>query len=155
MRQTSPCRTPTRYFKSSGRADRYYTLLKGYMEVAVVKGNLILPRRNSTTGCSLVINFPGSTKEYNAENDGDEDLRNIQRILMTDEDVSANNQPPNTISESLINFPEGAEEYNAENDGGEDLRSIQRILMADEEASANNQPPNTNLVTRIFGESTN
>ena len=54
MRQTSPCRMPTRYFKASGRADRCYTLLKGDLEVAVAKGNLILPRRNSTTGCSLV-----------------------------------------------------------------------------------------------------
>ena len=43
-----------------------------------------------------LINFPGSTEEYNAENDGGEDLRNIQRILMTDEEASANNQPPNT-----------------------------------------------------------
>ena len=58
MRQTSPRRMPTRYFKSSGRADRYYTLLKGDLEVAVAKGNLILPRRNSTTGCSLV-SYPG------------------------------------------------------------------------------------------------
>ena len=102
-----------------------------------------------------LINFPGSTEEYNAEINGGEDLRNIQRILMTDEETSANNQQPNTNFESLINCPEGTEEYNAENDVGVDLRSMQRILMADEEASVNNQPPNTNLVTRTFGESTN
>ena len=53
MRQTCPRRTPTRYFMVSGRANRYYTLLKGDLEVIVEKGNLILPRRNSTTGCSL------------------------------------------------------------------------------------------------------
>ena len=58
MRQTSSRRTPTRYFKVSGRADRYYTLLKGDLEVVVAKGNLILPRRNSTTGCSLK-SYPG------------------------------------------------------------------------------------------------
>ena len=58
MRQTSPRRTPTRYFKASGRANRYYTLLKGDLEVVVAKGNLILPRRNSATGCSF-MSYPG------------------------------------------------------------------------------------------------
>ena len=53
MRQTSPRSTPTRYFMVS-----YYTLLKGDLEVIVAKGNLILPRRNSTTGCSL-WSYPG------------------------------------------------------------------------------------------------
>ena len=42
----------------SGRADRYYTLLKGDLEVIAAKGNLIIPRRNSTTGCSL-MSYPG------------------------------------------------------------------------------------------------
>ena len=31
----------------SGRADRYYILLKGDLEVIAAKGNLIIPRRNS------------------------------------------------------------------------------------------------------------
>ena len=44
MRQTSPRRTPIRNFMVSGRANRYYTLLKGDLEVVVAKGNLILPR---------------------------------------------------------------------------------------------------------------
>ena len=43
MRQTSPRRTPTRYFVVSGRA---------------YSGNLICPRQNSTTGCSLK-SYPG------------------------------------------------------------------------------------------------
>jgi len=58
MRQTSPRRMPTRYFKVSGRACRYYTLLKGDLEVVEAKGNLIIPRRNSTTGCSF-MSYPG------------------------------------------------------------------------------------------------
>ena len=58
MRQTCPRRTPTRNFMVSGRANRYYTLLKGDLEVIVAKGNLIIPRRNSTTGCSL-MSYPG------------------------------------------------------------------------------------------------
>ena len=58
MRQTCPRRTPTRNFMVSGRANRYYTLLKGDLEVIVAKGNLIIPRRNSTTGCSF-ISYPG------------------------------------------------------------------------------------------------
>ena len=58
MRQTNPRRTPTRYFMVSERANRYYTLLKGDLEVIVAKGNLIIPRRNSTTGCSFV-SYPG------------------------------------------------------------------------------------------------
>ena len=53
MRQTSPRRKPTRYFKVSGRANRYYTLLKGDLEVAFTKDNLTIPRRNFTTGCCL------------------------------------------------------------------------------------------------------
>ena len=58
MRQTSPRRTPTRNFMVSGRANRYYTLLKGDLEVIVAKGNLIIPRRNSITGCSF-MSYPG------------------------------------------------------------------------------------------------
>ena len=58
MRQTSPHRMPTRYFKASGRAIRYYTLLKGYLEVIAAKGNLITQLRNSATGCSLK-SYPG------------------------------------------------------------------------------------------------
>ena len=58
MRQTNPRRTPTRYFIVSGRAYRYYTLLKGDLEVVAAKGNLIIPRRNSTTGCSFT-SYPG------------------------------------------------------------------------------------------------
>ena len=58
MRQTSPRQTPTWYFMVSGRADRYYTLLKGDLQVVVAKGNLIFPRRNSTTGCSF-MSYPG------------------------------------------------------------------------------------------------
>ena len=58
MRQTNPRRTPTRYFKASGRANRCYTLLKGDLEVVAAKGNFIIPRRNSTTGCSL-LSYPG------------------------------------------------------------------------------------------------
>ena len=58
MRQTCPRRTPTRNFMVSGRANRYYTLLKGDLEVIVAKGNLIIPRRNSTTGCSF-MSYPG------------------------------------------------------------------------------------------------
>ena len=58
MRQTIPRRTPTRYFKVSGGADRDYTLLKGDLEVVAAKGNLIIPRRNSTTGCSF-MSYPG------------------------------------------------------------------------------------------------
>ena len=42
----------------SGRADRYYTLLKGDLEVIAAKSNLIIPGRNSTTGCSL-MSYPG------------------------------------------------------------------------------------------------
>ena len=41
-----------------GGANRYYTLLKGDLEVVAAKGNLIIPRRNSTTGCSLT-SYPG------------------------------------------------------------------------------------------------
>ena len=55
MRQTSPRQMPTWYFMASGRAYRYYTLLKGDLEVVAAKGNLIIPRRNSATGCSFVI----------------------------------------------------------------------------------------------------
>ena len=40
------------------RASRYYTLPKSDLEVVVAKGNLIRPRRNSTTGCSLT-SYPG------------------------------------------------------------------------------------------------
>ena len=58
IKQTSPRQTPTWYFMVSGRADRYYTLLKGDLEVVVAKGNLIIPRRNSTTGCSF-MSYPG------------------------------------------------------------------------------------------------
>ena len=58
MRQTIPRRTPTRNFIVSGGANRYYTLLKGDLEVIAAKGNLIIPRRNSTTGCSL-MSYPG------------------------------------------------------------------------------------------------
>ena len=58
MRQTNPRQTPTQYFMVSERANRYYTLLKGDLEVIVAKGNLIIPRRNSTTGCSFV-SYPG------------------------------------------------------------------------------------------------
>ena len=58
MRQTIPRRTPTRNFIVSGGANRYYTLLKGDLEVVAAKGNLIIPRRNSTTGCSL-MSYPG------------------------------------------------------------------------------------------------
>ena len=58
MRQTCPRRLPTRYFKASGRADTYYILLKDDLEVVAAKGNLIIPRRNSTTGCSL-MSYPG------------------------------------------------------------------------------------------------
>ena len=58
MRQTCPRRTPTRNFMVSGRANRYYTLLKGDLEVIVAKGNLIIPRRNSSTGCSF-MSYPG------------------------------------------------------------------------------------------------
>ena len=47
----------------SGRADRYYTLLKGDLEVIAAKGNLIIPRRNSTTGCSL-MSYPGHLMSY-------------------------------------------------------------------------------------------
>ena len=43
---------------ASGGANRYYTLLKGDLEVVAAKGNLIIPRRNSTTGCSLT-SYPG------------------------------------------------------------------------------------------------
>ena len=46
MRQTSPLQTPTWYFIVSGRADRFYTLLKGDLEVVVTKGNLITPRHS-------------------------------------------------------------------------------------------------------------
>ncbi|XP_014669914.1 PREDICTED: gamma-glutamyltranspeptidase 1-like [Priapulus caudatus] len=42
MRQTCPRRTPTRYFKVSGRANRCYTLLKGDLEVVVAKGGLAI-----------------------------------------------------------------------------------------------------------------
>ena len=42
----------------SGGANGYYTLLKGDPEVVVAKGNLIIPRRNSTTGCSF-MSYPG------------------------------------------------------------------------------------------------
>ena len=58
MRQTIPRRTPTRNFMVSGGANGYYTLLKGDPEVVVAKGNLIIPRRNSTTGRSFV-SYPG------------------------------------------------------------------------------------------------
>ena len=58
MRQTSPRRMPTRYLEVSGRADMYYTLLKGDLEVVAAKGNLIIPRRNSATGCSF-MSYPG------------------------------------------------------------------------------------------------
>ena len=54
----SPRRTPTPYFVVSGRASRCYTLLKGDLEVVVAKGNLIIPRQNSTTGYSLE-SYPG------------------------------------------------------------------------------------------------
>ena len=56
--QTSPRRTPTWYFMVSGGAGRYYTLLKGDMEVVTAKGSLILPRQNSTTRCSFML-YPG------------------------------------------------------------------------------------------------
>ena len=42
----------------SGGANGYYTLLKGDPEVVVTKGNLIIPRRNSTTGRSF-MSYPG------------------------------------------------------------------------------------------------
>ena len=42
----------------SGGANRYYTLLKGDLEVVAAKGNLIIPRRNSATGCSF-MSYPG------------------------------------------------------------------------------------------------
>ena len=42
----------------SGGANRYYTLLKGDLEVVAAKGNLIIPRRNSATGCSF-MSCPG------------------------------------------------------------------------------------------------
>ena len=58
MRQTIPRRTPTRNFMVSGGANGYYTLLKGDPEVVVAKGNLIIPRRNSTTGRSF-MSYPG------------------------------------------------------------------------------------------------
>ena len=58
MRQTSPRRMSTRYFIASRRADRYYTFLKGDLEVVAAKGNLIFPLRNSTTGCSF-MSYPG------------------------------------------------------------------------------------------------
>ena len=35
-----------------GGANRPYTLLKGDLEVVAAKGNLIIPRRSSATGCS-------------------------------------------------------------------------------------------------------
>ena len=63
MRQTSPRRMPTRYFVVSGRASRYYTLLKSDLEVIVAKGNLIIPHRNSTTGCSF-MSYPGQHYYY-------------------------------------------------------------------------------------------
>ena len=58
IKQTSPCWIPTRYFQVLGRANRYYTLLKGDLEVVVAKGNLIIPRQNSTSGCSF-LSYPG------------------------------------------------------------------------------------------------
>ena len=45
MRQTIPCWTPTRNFMVSGGANRYYTLLKGDLEVGAPKGNLIIPHQ--------------------------------------------------------------------------------------------------------------
>ena len=42
----------------SGGANRYYTLLKGDLEVVAAKGNLSIPRRNSATGCSF-MSYPG------------------------------------------------------------------------------------------------
>ena len=63
MRQTIPRRTPTRNFMVSGGANGYYTLLKGDPEVVVAKGNLIIPRRNSTTGRSF-MSYPGQLYYY-------------------------------------------------------------------------------------------
>ena len=63
MGQNSPRRMPTRYFKALGRAIRYYTLFKGDLEVVVANGNLILPRRDSTTGC-ILLSFPGHYYYY-------------------------------------------------------------------------------------------
>ena len=62
MRQTNLRQMSAWYFMVSGRAYRYYTLLKGDLKVVVAKGNLINPRRNSTTGCRYMsyaelINF--------------------------------------------------------------------------------------------------
>ena len=53
--QTNPRRMPTRYFMVSGRANRCYTLLKCDLEVIVARGNLIIPRRNTTTRCIKVF----------------------------------------------------------------------------------------------------
>ena len=58
MRQTIPRRTPTRNFMVSGGANSYYTLFKGDPEVVVTRGNLIIPRRYSTTGRSF-MSYPG------------------------------------------------------------------------------------------------
>jgi len=58
MKQIIPRWMPTRNFTVSGGANRYYTLLKGDLEVVAAKGNLIIPHRNSTTGCSL-MSYPG------------------------------------------------------------------------------------------------
>ena len=58
MRKTIPRRTPTQNFMVSGGANRYCTLLKGDLEVVAVKGNLIIPHRNSATGCRF-MSYPG------------------------------------------------------------------------------------------------
>ena len=44
-------------------ANRHYTLLKGDLEVVAAKGNLIIPRLNSATGCSF-MSYPGRV-EFN------------------------------------------------------------------------------------------
>ena len=75
MRLTSPRQTSTWYFIVSGRACRYYTLLKGDLEVVVTKGNLIVPRRNSTTGC-ILTSYPGHYYYYT------QDIINIPRTLL-------------------------------------------------------------------------
>jgi len=49
---------PTWYFMVLERANRYYTLLMGELEVIMAKGNLIIPSRSSKTRCSF-MSYPG------------------------------------------------------------------------------------------------